>query len=271
METRQPAPVVRLLLGALSLALCAALPAPAGDLDAIAKSGRLRVVMERSDIEATSVFARRANDFEREVLGGFADQQHLQIVTVEVGSFRERIAALRDGRGDVICGLIATTERRKQVKFTSEVFPVRHVVLNRLPRPRVETLDQLRGLRVGTVLGTSWAEEVRASGVPSARVDASYKTPDALVTALLGGQVEAIVLSTRYAILARQKQPELQLGLMLGKPSSVAYAVRHDQPMLLAALDEYIAALRRTPTWSRLVIKYFGDAGLEVLQRAREQ
>jgi len=38
----------------------------------------------------------------------------------------------------------------------------------------------------------------------------------------------------------------------------------------LAALNEYIANLRRTPTWSRLVVRYFGADAIEVLKKARE-
>jgi len=33
------------------------------------------------------------------------------------------------------------------------------------------------------------------------------------------------------------------------------------------ALDDYLANLRRTPTWSRLVVQYFGESALEILQK----
>jgi len=38
---------------------------------------------------------------------------------------------------------------------------------------------------------------------------------------------------------------------------------------LLKALDEYIENLRRTATWSRLVVKYFGEMAPDVLKKAR--
>jgi hypothetical protein len=31
-----------------------------------------------------------------------------------------------------------------------------------------------------------------------------------------------------------------------------------------------VSNLRKTPTWSRLVVKYFGDAAPEILRKARE-
>ena len=38
---------------------------------------------------------------------------------------------------------------------------------------------------------------------------------------------------------------------------------------LKQALDEYMDSLRRTPSWSRLVVKYFGESALDVLKKAR--
>lgn len=37
----------------------------------------------------------------------------------------------------------------------------------------------------------------------------------------------------------------------------------------VAALDDYVANVRRTPTRGRLVVKYFGESGLEILKKSR--
>jgi hypothetical protein len=34
-------------------------------------------------------------------------------------------------------------------------------------------------------------------------------------------------------------------------------------------LNDYITNLRRSPTWNRLVVKYFGASALDVLKKAR--
>jgi ABC-type amino acid transport substrate-binding protein len=59
--------------------------------------------------------------------------------------------------------------------------------------------------------------------------------------------------------------------MFLGPPLSLAYAVRKDEPELLRALNEYIENVRKTPTWSRLVVKYFGEAAPEILKKARSE
>jgi len=59
--------------------------------------------------------------------------------------------------------------------------------------------------------------------------------------------------------------------VFLGPPGSLAWGARKGDRALLAALGEYVARVRRTPTWSRLVVKYFGDEAPEILKRAREE
>jgi ABC-type amino acid transport substrate-binding protein len=55
----------------------------------------------------------------------------------------------------------------------------------------------------------------------------------------------------------------------VGPPRSLAYGVRKADTALLQALNEYIDNVRRTPTWSRLVVEYFGAAAPEILRKAR--
>ena len=57
--------------------------------------------------------------------------------------------------------------------------------------------------------------------------------------------------------------------MFVGPPESLAFGVRKEDRRLLAALNDYITNLRKTPTWNRLVVKYFGPAAVEILRRAR--
>ena len=62
----------------------------------------------------------------------------------------------------------------------------------------------------------------------------------------------AVLLS--LAVSAAQDLPEIH--------------VRKPAARLRAALDEYIANARRTPTWNRLAVKYFGPAAPEILRNS---
>jgi membrane-bound lytic murein transglycosylase F len=206
--------------------------------------------------------------FDREVLDGFARLHRITLEVVPVEGWDNLIPALLQGKGDVIAGRFTVTEARlKQVAFTSEVFPSRNVVLTRRPHPPLPTLEALAREKVGTIRGSSMAEAVKAI-VPPANIDDSIP-PGGLPAALAAGKVTAVVLGIESAITAQRQDPAIELGPFLGPPRSLAYAVRPQDTALRQALDEYIENLHRTPTWSRLVVEYFGDSAPEILKKAR--
>ncbi len=255
---------------AVTMALVAA-PIGAADLEEIQKRGTLRALAVVSDDETFFVAQKPGlpPGFDVEVLEGFGRLHQLKVEVVPVGGWDGLIPALLKGRGDVVAGGFTDTEsRRKQIAFSAEVFPTRTVVMNRKPRPVIKTPEELRSEKVGTIKGTFMVEDLAAAGVTS--VDdgiASGSLPEALKT----GRITAAVDGLEAALVARSKDNELQLGVFLGKPSSLAFGVRKEDAALLRQLNEYIGNLRRTPTWSRLVVKYFGEAAPEILRKARAQ
>jgi lysine/arginine/ornithine transport system substrate-binding protein len=259
-----------LLAGLVSILLVAELRAlDVEDLPAIRDRGVLRVVVPTEDRVAVAMFAPGSMPgFDREIIEGFAALQRLRVEFVRAAS-ADRIPTLLAGKGDVVLGLVNTEARRKQVDFTVEVFPNRHLVITRRPHVRIDTLEQLRQSRVGTTKGSSWAEAVVAAGVPRKNIDDSYTNADEVHAALRTGRIEAAVVTVNTAFLERKKDPELELGLFVGPLESAAFAVRPGARELLKVIDEYVTNLRHSPTWSRLVVKYYGDEALEVLQKSR--
>ena len=254
----------------LFLALAAALPVAAADFADVKAKGTLRVIV--MPLSAADEFfpipAGARPGFDREVLDGFAGLHRIKLEVVPVEGWDNLIPALLQGRGDVIAGRFTVTDTRvKQIAFTSEVFPSRNVVMTRKPHAPVATLEALRDEKVGTIKGSSMAEAVRAV-VPASNVDDSFP-PGGLPGALVAGKVSAVVLGIESAIAAQRHDPEIELGAFVGPPRSLAYGVRKPDAALLQALNEYIDNLRRTPTWSRLVVEYFGSAAPEILRKAR--
>ncbi len=246
---------------------------PAEDLPALTARGTLRVIFVRQSMpEAVSIELGAPPGLEREMIEGFGALQRLKVEFVAVPAGVDRIPAFLAGKGDVIAGGFGITdERRKAVDFTAEVFPARHVVVTRLPHARIDTLDELRRVRVGTMKASSRAEEIAAAGVPPGHVDDSFAAAVDVVKGLRAGRVAAIVMGSGAALLETRKDPQLQLGLFLG-PSvgrCTPGAFASDAPLLRQALDEYVTNFRRTSTWNRLVVKSYGELALEVLKNAR--
>jgi ABC-type amino acid transport substrate-binding protein len=275
-----PPPVVgaseaRLLRVGLALcAAAAAVQAGAADLAEVKARGRLRVLAmapRPDDVFFSSQETTERPGFDREMLEGFARLHRVTVETVRVTGWDQLVPDLLAGKGDVVAGrFTATEERRRRVAFTVEVFPTRCVVVTRRPVAPVLTVERLRTLRVGTVRGTSLADAVARAGVPTANVDDTVASGH-LAQALVDGTVQAVALGVEDAISEQRTDPSLELGMFLGPPSSLAYAVARTDTALLAALDAYIDNVKKTATYSRLVVKYFGEKAPEALKKARSE
>jgi len=256
---------------ALAVLLLAVAPALGGDLEVVKARGTLRVLAVVLNQEDVFMSGKPGVGFDREVLEGFCALHRIHLELVPQASWGALVPALQKDQGDVIAGRFnVTPARRELIEFTAEVFPSRHVVLTRKPHRVVGTVAELATEKVGTVKGTSMAEAVAAAGVPASHVDDGIPT-GTLPEALRSGRVTAVVLGVENAMQAQARDAYLQLGAFVGPPSSLAYGVRKEDRALLAALNEYISNVRRSPAWGRLVVKYFGSSALDVLKKARSE
>ena len=78
-------------------------------------------------------------------------------------------------------------------------------------------------------------------------------------------------MSVVGAISERSRHPDLELGVLMGEPTSISFALPKDAPQLRATLDTYLRNLYAASLWDRLVVKYFGDTGLDLLRKSRGQ
>ena len=250
-------------LGAALGLLAAA--ASASELE-LRKSGALQVLV----VDGSPAFFRLkgagASGLDREILDGFARLNGLSVTVVEAPSWSALVPWLVEGRGDVLAGGVTETSARAQkIAFAAEVMPTRLVLVSRKPTRVLATIDELRQEKVGTVRGSSMAEALQAAGVEFDSGIPSGGVPDALRS----GRITATISGIEDALLYQQGDGSIQIGGFVGPPGSLAFGLRKDAPRLKQALDQYVNNLRRTPTWSRLVVKYFGDRAPELLKRAR--
>jgi len=206
---------------------------------------------------------------EAELLVGFARLHGIRLQVVYVSSWADLIPALLAGKGDVIGGGINDTpDRRRSIAFTVETFPTRNVVVTRRPHRVVRTLEQLREERVGVQTGTAYVEASREAGVPPESL-VLFDDAGSITEAMRSGKITATVEGIEMALAPQVDDPARQIGAFLGPPLSLALGVRKEDKQLLAALNEYIRNVRRTPSWNRLVVTYFGEQAVEILRRVR--
>jgi membrane-bound lytic murein transglycosylase F len=203
---------------------------------------------------------------DREILEGFARLHGLRVDAVEAPSWAALVPWLVEGRGDLLAGGVTETPARAQkIAFSAEVMPTRLVLVSRKPTRLLATLDDLRQEKVATVKGSSMAEALQAAGIEFDGGVASGGVPEALRT----GRASATLSGIEDALLYQRADASIQIGGFVGPSGTLAFGLRKDAPRLKQALDEYVTNLRHTPTWGRLVVKYFGDRAPELLKRAR--
>jgi ABC-type amino acid transport substrate-binding protein len=250
----------------LSLGLIVAPALWAGDLAELKKVGVLKVIAQKDEAPEMFAFGNAASPgFEREMIEGFARLHGLKVEAVAVRLSDDRIPALTRGEGDVIIGIVDTAARRKLIDYTSEVIPARHLALSRKPTV-LKTVDDLLAAKVGVVKGTSWATAAAEAGVPASRTE-YFPDRDVLFAALRDGRITATVMTVSDFTLAARRDSDLVAGPFVGPASSAGWGVRKSDVQLKTALNEYLDNFRKGPSWSRLVVNYFGEQALAVLGR----
>jgi ABC-type amino acid transport substrate-binding protein len=258
---------------AAALLLAAAASAWPADLAEIKQRGSLRVlgVLDTREPEFFSLKSEASPGFDVEILLGFAKAQKVELKVVPATGWAGLVAALIENKGDVIAGRFGATPRRRQaIEFTQEVFPTRTVVVTRKPHAGVQSVEDLKAERIGTIAGTSMYEALLAAGLPPAKVDSTLSSGE-LSDALRSGKVTAAAWWLEGAMLAQRRDPDLNLGPALGPLESLAYGVRKEDQALLAALNQHLQVVRSSGTWNRLTVKYLGDTAPAILKKVREE
>ena len=239
------------------------------DLDAVKTRGTLRVIIATDESPDTFALVSGARPgFEREIMERFVQLQGVKLEVVRAPGYAERIPMLLRGEGDVIAAIFDTPDRREKVAFTAEVIPTHNVAVTLPPHAPVRRVEELRAMKVGVIRGAKPAESAAEAGVKANDLVAYEKIED-LLRGLKESEVGAAVLPISELALASKRVAGLEAGTTVGAPGTVAWAVRKEDTALRAALDEYLANVRRSPSWSRLIVQYFGDQALTVLGRAR--
>lgn len=244
----------------------------AGDLPQIKTRGAFRVLVAADEQPEMFNFSTSGEPgFERELVEGFTRLHKLRLEPVSVARYDDRVPALIENKGDAILGIIQTEARRKLIDFTVETMPTRRLAVTLKPHRVLKAVEEFREEKIGILKGTTtWMSAAVEAGVPASRIQ-TFPDLEALFAAVRSGQVTATVMSISDLGLAKRKHPDLQAGVVLGAPGSAGWGVRKTDAALLSALNQYIDSVRKTPTWSRLIVKYFGEETLLVLGKAGEK
>ncbi len=252
-----------------------------GDLQQIRQQRRLiRVLVSYSD---TNFFVMRGKyrGLEYELLreyGRFLNRQPPKHkiktnIVFRAIPFERLIPALREGRGDIAAaGLTITPERRKLVAFTTPyITNINEIIVTSKPAQGLKGLNDLAGRKVHVVAGSSYVqhlkrlnEQFKRDGLKPVNIVQADKNLEAedVLQMVNSGIFELTVVDHHIADLWSKVLTDLVLrkDLVLNSGGKIAWAVRKENPELLASLNKFVKKHGQGTLLGNILIKrYYKD------------
>jgi membrane-bound lytic murein transglycosylase F len=219
-----------------------------GDLEALKKRGKLRILTQRFETEGKSL-PRQASPLraEQAMAQVFAEEQGLKPVSVFVDGVDELIPALIEGRGDVIATNLTITESRKEsISYSVPVHFVEEQLVGRHGEQPLKSLKGLDGKTVGAQASTSFWETLKGlqEKVPGMKLQALPEklSPDEIFDMVAAGAIDYTVEDSNVVAMATTYRDDIVMLRDLTGDRPVGWAVRPDAPQLLEALNRYLNA-----------------------------
>lgn len=247
------------------------------DLDTLRKRGVIRVLVTYKKTEYF-VIKGQQRGFEYELMEQYEravnkerkkGRPHIDIVYIPV-PFDRLIPSLLKGRGDIAAaGLTVTPARQEKVAFTIPyVSDVNEVIVTHKSDTSIRTLNDLSGRILYVLRGSSYVQHLaelsqkfKAEGKQPVYIiesDAYLATED-ILELVNAGIVEVTVADNHIAELWANVLPDIAVHkeVAVNTSGQIAWAVRKDNPKLLANLNEFLKSHRKGTLLGNVLFKRY--------------
>jgi membrane-bound lytic murein transglycosylase F len=218
--------------------------AEAGDLDALKRRGKLRILVP-ANLTGGRYLPRRGSPVrhQQEVAEDFARSLALEPVLVPVAAFKELIPELLQGKGDLIVANLTVTDARKEkISFSVPLNHVREQLVTR-PDDTLEKPAQLDGRTIAIETETSFWDSVHAlqEKYPGVRVEElpPMRTEE-ILDRLARGEIDVTVQDSNEMAVFQQFRDDLRVAFDVSGERAIAWGLRPDAPQLLDALNRFL-------------------------------
>lgn len=203
------------------------------------------------------------------------EHRHLKVRILFVPVSRDQLfTALNEGKGDIAAAnLTVTPERETEVNFTQPLYPnVKELLLSGPSSPKVDNLEQLSGKTVFVRFSSSYYESLKALNAHFAKESRPPVTLEAapeslededLIEMLSAGLIPLIVVDRHKALFWKQVFPKIEVheNVVLRDNADIAWAVRKNDPQLLALLNDFVSKNGKGSTLGNTVLlRYLKNA-----------
>ena len=230
------------------------------DLPGLKERRRLRLITRNN---ALTYFIHRGRQvgFEYELIKEFADRYDLRLDIVIPESHADLLAYLNEGKGDVVAAAMTITEeRRAQAAFTLPYNEVGELVVVRAEEDSIASLQDLAGRTVHVRQSSSFYTTLMAladsiEGLQIASLPDSIETED-ILAGVEEGRYDITLCDSNLLDVELAYGRQLKAAFSI-KPTSLGWAVRKDNPALLAALNQYVKEEKGGLFFNMMKKRYF--------------
>jgi membrane-bound lytic murein transglycosylase F len=192
-----------------------------------------------------------------------------------VSGVENAIRRLNKGEGDILAfPLTVTNQRKEYVLFTKPQFNSHQVLVQRKPegweRMRhteirdslLRDLRQLAGQSVYVIRQSSFVPRLQQLseeiGAPITIIeDSANAESESLIERVARGEIDYTVADQVIANVNVNYYSNLDAGTMLSLPQPIAWAVRKNSTLLQKAIDDWLTAIKKEPTFMVIYNRYY--------------
>ncbi|GIN22221.1 MAG TPA: amino acid ABC transporter substrate-binding protein [Bacillus bacterium] len=171
-------------------------------------------------------------------------------------SWDSLIGGLKSDKFDVIIAqMTVTDERKKSVEFTDPYVVTGSVLITRKDTDNITKLEDIKGKKVGTGTGTTFAEV--AESVDGAKVTL-YKTVNEYLQDLINGRLD-VIINDQLLMSYNIKEEELPVKITsdILNEDEIAMAVKKGNTELVERLNKELASMIEDGTYEEIYRKWF--------------
>lgn len=206
--------------------------------------------------------------YDIDVMNAIAEKLGLQTEYVDTG-FATIFRDVANGQFDTVAAASTITKgRENRVDFTDPYYEAQQALLV-TEGSDIQSVEDLDGAIVGTQDGTTG--EVYANEETNAAEVRGFPEGPNAVSALVTGQVDAVIIDQPVAVDAIEKQGGVEIVEEIATDELYGFAVAPDNDGLREAMNEALATLKENGTITELYQKYFNtDPPASVLEGTNE-
>lgn len=244
------------------------------DLDSIKSRGYLNVIIDNNSI---SYFLYRGQPmgYDYELLKLFAKSLNVSLKIHVISGIGRAIAKLNRGEGDILAfPLTVTKKRTKHLAFTKPHFLSYQVLVQRKPdnwqRLNLDQINdslirdptELIGKEIHVLRQSAFVDRLEnlseeIGGDIIIKQDSATAETESLIQRVAAGNIELTVADHAMAAVNAAYYPNLDINTVLSLPQQISWAVRKNSPLLLQAVNDWLTAIKKEPTFMVIYNRYY--------------